>query len=276
MSYSIPGQPWQGRVQGHLDRLQQARAEIFDESRKRSAPVEPTDGLDNAKRQRLDANLSTPTPPMNQIGKPPGPMTLAQIFTLTQDPTMIKDVSQTAKPALDRIIEPLLRNVDRQKLDIAINVCAYVPPSSTLARSASAFVPRNGALTSSQTVRARWLALSQLQQQVPVPTGPPQPAAAQTTQVMNQMGHGPAEVPPIEAPAELNLGPLVIPQPPPLAPTQVATCKPPLAICLRTDTDVQTRRQSHPRPRPQHSQQPRKHENCQETTRLQPPRRKLP
>lgn len=105
--------------------MQQHRAQIFDEQRKRPAPTEPTDGLDPAKRQRLDASLSTPTPPGEQIGDAsgPGPMSLAQIFTLTSDPNLINDISSIAKPVVDQLIVPLMRSVDRQRLDVAINVC---------------------------------------------------------------------------------------------------------------------------------------------------------
>ena len=74
------------RVQAYLDRLQQMRSDLLDESRKRPAISEPTDGLDNAKRQRLDAEVSeTPPPACTYPPLPSGPITLAQLYTLTQD-----------------------------------------------------------------------------------------------------------------------------------------------------------------------------------------------
>ena len=124
-----PDQQWLGRIQGHLDRMQQHRAQVFDEQKKRPAPVEPTDGLDNTKRQRLDANISTSTPPVNQsqgASASSGPVSLAQLFTLTSDPGTVTDISGIPKNMVDQIIVPLMRSVDRQRLDVAINAAAAV------------------------------------------------------------------------------------------------------------------------------------------------------
>ena len=117
-----PDQPWQGRIQGYLERIQHHRAQVFDDSRKRSAPSEPVDGLDNAKRQRLDAPLATSTTPMGQTRDTSGPISLAQLFTLTTDRNMLNDVSAIPRQSLIQIVEPLLRSIDRQRLDMAINV----------------------------------------------------------------------------------------------------------------------------------------------------------
>lgn len=72
-----------GKMQAYIERLMQSRFEVTeDASRKRALPIEPTDGLDNAKRARLDAM----TPPLLKIPPlPPGPTSYDQLFTLTQD-----------------------------------------------------------------------------------------------------------------------------------------------------------------------------------------------
>ncbi|GAB1212852.1 hypothetical protein ATERTT37_002001 [Aspergillus terreus] len=64
----------------------QSRIEAVDDSsRKRGLPSEPTDGLDSAKRARLGAEAprSLYIPPM-----PPGRITWAQLYTLTEDPAV--------------------------------------------------------------------------------------------------------------------------------------------------------------------------------------------
>lgn len=116
----------QPRIQGYLDQMQQRRAEMFDESRKRPAPAEPTDGLDNAKRQRLDANLSTSTTPMAHFGQgpSPGPIPLSQLFTLTDNSSQIIDISQFNLPPqlIHQIVAGLISRTDRARLDAAVNV----------------------------------------------------------------------------------------------------------------------------------------------------------
>jgi symplekin len=121
----MPNHPYGGRVQGYLDRLQQQRAEFFDpSSRKRPAPEEPTDGLDANKRQRLSAELpSQPTqfavpPPL-----PPGPVSFAQLFTLTQEPSQKSfDVQAIPFDLVQRIVVPILGAVRQEQLEHAMNV----------------------------------------------------------------------------------------------------------------------------------------------------------
>ena len=104
--------------------MQQHRAQILDDQKKRPAPTEPTDGLDNSKRLRLDATLPTQMAP---AGHPSGipeqrPISLAQLFTLTRDPATAIDISAIPKHTVDQLIVPLIRSVDRQRLDVAVNV----------------------------------------------------------------------------------------------------------------------------------------------------------
>ena len=121
------------RINDYLTRLHQARIDVFDENnRKRAAPTEPTDGLDQAKRQRLGAEVphtgQTPVPAL-----PAGPVSAAQLFSLTDDKTRNFDVTQLNIDVIHQLLVPMLKAVDRRKFDNAINVrgCALMPSPET-------------------------------------------------------------------------------------------------------------------------------------------------
>lgn len=97
---------------------------VEEANRKRPAPVEPTDSVDPAKRQRLGPNVLTPPQPQAIPPLPPGPVSYRQLFTLNPDANsagfdvqMFKDPDQ-----LLRIVVPVLQSVDEAKLVNAINV----------------------------------------------------------------------------------------------------------------------------------------------------------
>lgn len=119
-----PNHPLAARIQQHIDRLHHTRLEIFDEiSRKRPAPAEPTDGLDHAKRQRLGADVAGTIPPP-ALGT--GPVSLAQLFTLTQDEGSKNfDVQAIPIDLLVRILVPIIGSLDKAHLDNAINVSRF-------------------------------------------------------------------------------------------------------------------------------------------------------
>ncbi|KAF9633714.1 Armadillo-like helical protein [Lasiodiplodia theobromae] len=129
-----------------VKKLHHTRLEIFDETnRKRPAPIEPTDGLDPAKRQRLGADLQAPTPPgIPPLG--PGPVSYAQLYTLTQDEGSKNfDVQAIPIDLLVRILVPILSSLDKSQLDNAINAVrarylslSRAPPKSALDASAAA------------------------------------------------------------------------------------------------------------------------------------------
>lgn len=108
--------------------------EVFSETnRKRPAPVEPTDGLDPAKRQRLAAQppsvTPSSTPPTVVAGPPPvdplppGPVSYRQLYTLNEGNAAAFDVQMFQDPEqLLRILVPVLQSVDEAKLGHAINV----------------------------------------------------------------------------------------------------------------------------------------------------------
>ena len=123
--HRMPNHPFAGRIQGYLDRLQQQRVEFLDpNSRKRSAPVEPTDGLDQNKRQRLGADMPSVPAQFQVPPLPPGPVSIAQLFTLTQEESRKSfDVQAIPVELVSRIVVPLLASVDPIQLNNAIDVC---------------------------------------------------------------------------------------------------------------------------------------------------------
>ena len=195
--------PFSGRIKQYLDRITQARLEIFDEGRsKRPHPTEPTDGLDNAKRIRLGAEIPTRSqpPPL-----PPGPNSIAQLFTLTSDPGLTGfDVTQLPIDLVVKITLPVLHRIEQPHLEEAIN-----------------------------HVRSRYLSLSQKQHLGP--QGPPLHASGteeeeddyepdfEPTEDPEQIRNKNDALPPedaLQTPTELALGPFKLPQPPPLTPEE--------------------------------------------------------
>lgn len=113
-----------GKMQQYIDRLMQSRLEATeDASRKRGLPAEPTDGLDNTKRARLDA--LTP-PPLKIPPLPPGPTSYDQLFTLTQDIGLSSfDVKQLPPDIVVKIAVPLLAQVNPSLLTQAVDVSRF-------------------------------------------------------------------------------------------------------------------------------------------------------
>jgi symplekin len=173
--------------------------DIFHEpSRKRGAPSEPTDGLDNTKRARLGARTSgyPDLPPL-----PPGPTSFAQLYTLTSDEGLTSfDVQQLPIDLIVKITLPVLYRTDHNVLGEAIN-----------------------------GIRSRYVSLSRTQQTTTVsPLIPPTSVedddddeyepdfepTEDTEQVLNKIDNEPSE-PPLQQP-EMALGSFTLPQPPPL------------------------------------------------------------
>lgn len=113
-----------GRIQQGVDRIRHSLPEAFDEiTRKRPAPVEPIDGLSDAKRQRVDAQVPPVHQPSQPPPLPPGPVSYAQLFTLTQEQGLKSfDVNVIPLNILQSIVVPLLVSIDKEKMNQAINV----------------------------------------------------------------------------------------------------------------------------------------------------------
>ena len=119
-------------IQQQIDRLSQSRTEIFDDSsRKRAAPSEPTDGLDQAKRAKLGAE-ATERPnghveiPAQRPELPPLPsgiISVAQLFTLTTDAALTSfDVQQFPVEMVLRLTFPIIRKLEQAAVSQAVEV----------------------------------------------------------------------------------------------------------------------------------------------------------
>ena len=109
-------------MKAYIDRLERNRLEMFaseSASRKRGLPSEPTDGLDPAKRRRVEANLSRQAdpPPL-----PPGPHSYAQLFTLTADRQLANfDVQQLPEELVKRVTLAILLHVESQSFNTSLD-----------------------------------------------------------------------------------------------------------------------------------------------------------
>jgi symplekin len=123
-----PQNPINGRIQQFLERMHRMRIEMVDDvNRKRPAPSEPTDGLDQAKRQRVAAGAPTAVTQDTMPIAPPlpsGPVSWRQLFTLNPEGSTVNfDVQAFRDPEqLVRILVPVLQSVDQVKLGHAMNV----------------------------------------------------------------------------------------------------------------------------------------------------------
>ncbi|KAI9809008.1 MAG: hypothetical protein M1825_002297 [Sarcosagium campestre] len=119
-----PNGPLAPKIQQHVERLVRMRYEVFHEgSRKRPAPYEPTDGLDAAKRARIGATVSfAPRPQISIPPLPPGPTSLAQLYTLTSDQALTSfDVQQLPQELVRQIVVALTSRIDAASLAEASN-----------------------------------------------------------------------------------------------------------------------------------------------------------
>ena len=124
-----PNNQFVGRIQQQIERLKHNLTEAFSETHhlKRPAPDEPIDGLDDAKRQRLDAQAVNGTAALQQRSSgyptlPPGPVSLAQLWTLTNDPqTAAFHAERFPAHAVPQVITALIQTVDQRRIDEAVN-----------------------------------------------------------------------------------------------------------------------------------------------------------
>ncbi|OBT65604.1 hypothetical protein VE03_05534 [Pseudogymnoascus sp. 23342-1-I1] len=114
-----PQGPMALRIQQYVERLIRSRTEIFDEAHRKRGPPELVDGPDSAKRQKVGAVA----PPITNLVIPPftpGPHTIAELFTITQDKGLIFDVSQIPENLVASIGVALMSQLDEGLLKQAI------------------------------------------------------------------------------------------------------------------------------------------------------------
>jgi symplekin len=115
-----PTYPLSGRMQAYLERLAEARDTLFrEETRKRPAPGTEIEIPEANKKPRLEATIQASPIPT-------GPVSIAQVFTVTVDPTAQSfDVSAIPQDIVSKLLVPLLRSIDKVRLDAAVNVCSF-------------------------------------------------------------------------------------------------------------------------------------------------------
>lgn len=100
------------KIEQHLSRLEAARIELFENTKKRGPP-EALLGLDNAKRARLAEQAPS---------LPAGPISLTRFFTLTEDQALGSfDVTALPVDLAIKITLSVFQRSDRSQLDNAIN-----------------------------------------------------------------------------------------------------------------------------------------------------------
>ncbi|KAK3398070.1 hypothetical protein B0T20DRAFT_355674 [Sordaria brevicollis] len=221
-----PHGPLTPRITQAHERLTRARTELLEEaSRKRALPVEAVTSPGDAKRQKTEA--AAPQPPLKIQPLAPGPHTLAEVFSLTNNAGLQAfDVTNVPAPLTARIAVKTLGSIDQGQLDLAINgvrdrlaalyaaapavVPAPVPVSGTTTAQQAAVNPETAPLGVEEDDDAY---------------EPDFYAAEDTEQILNKLDNAPPEVPPeqnAEPDSTLGLGPFRLPPPPVLNPESAA------------------------------------------------------
>jgi symplekin len=120
-----------GRIQQHIERLRHTLIQAFSDANqlKRPAQDEPTDGLDDAKRQRIEkavaigAAATAPQQTVQPSTQLPYGASVAQLFTLSDDKAA-NGFHVTAIPynIVTQLIPPLMQMIDQKQFDEAINI----------------------------------------------------------------------------------------------------------------------------------------------------------
>lgn len=123
--------PLRERMEMFMHRLAQARVAIVEEARKkRPAPSDLAELADSTKRQKVDVSpvvvpitSAASAPVAVLIPPPPLPTTVSQLFTLSDDPNVQPfDVNLIPVDIVQKIIVPVLRDIDPSRLVAAVNV----------------------------------------------------------------------------------------------------------------------------------------------------------
>lgn len=127
-----PTHPLAGRLQQRTEQLRQALCEAVADSgsgKRKSEPDEPVDGLDDAKRRRIEQETVNGTmlqAPATYPLLPLGPVTLAQVFTLSETTSASAfHVELLPLPMMAQVLTPLLQSVDSKRLVDAVNAVRH-------------------------------------------------------------------------------------------------------------------------------------------------------
>lgn len=110
----MPQNPLADKVNAYLQRLQNSTQSVFAQARAQKRPAEPTDGLDDAKRQRIE-------PPKKFPPMPPPPHSYAQLFTLVENAEHLQfDVKTLPEDLVTMLASALMQHIDSKSLDEAV------------------------------------------------------------------------------------------------------------------------------------------------------------
>ncbi|KAK3496966.1 uncharacterized protein B0T23DRAFT_309331 [Neurospora hispaniola] len=210
------------RLNQQYERLQRSRLEIFDEAnRKRALPEQAAAGYGDVKRQKTEG--VAPQPPLRIQPLAPGPHTLAEVFSLTNN-TGLQGFDVTVVPTslTARINVRTLASLDQGQLDMAINGVRdrLIALYAAAPVAAPVPVPVTGTATAQQaSVNAETVALGVEEDDDAYE--PDFYAAEDTEQILNKLDNAPPEESPeqnAKPDSALALGPFRLPPPPVLNP----------------------------------------------------------
>ncbi|KAI9662140.1 MAG: hypothetical protein M1831_002836 [Alyxoria varia] len=194
-SKRVQNTPESSWIQSYLLWLEQSRREFQDESRKRPAPTDTPDISSEAvKRPRIAATGTPPVRP-DQPSMPVLPVSLAGLFTLTQEPT-ITNAREVHPHILVGFLEPLIRLINPNQYGKAVN-----------------------------DVRARYLAIQEAVRAstAPAPPIPPGNQAPLPPRVPSSTV-APPKATAVQPVQDVAIGPYIVPQPGPMTQDDVEEC----------------------------------------------------
>ena len=99
--------------------------EIFDEAnRKRAFPEQQVENMDPAKRQKVADTTAMPVTSVVIPPFAPGPLTIAGLFTATQDEAIKSfDVAPLAPDLVAKLVVAIMPKLDDNVFDLTIEVC---------------------------------------------------------------------------------------------------------------------------------------------------------
>lgn len=113
-----PNHPLAAKMDAYAKRLERQKQEIFDRPDNKRGPPEPTDGLDDAKRQKLNANVAVVKPRL--IVPPLTPAknhTAKELYTITDDAGLQAfDVGMLPADLVLKIVVSILPKIDSDLL----------------------------------------------------------------------------------------------------------------------------------------------------------------